>query len=67
MRYRVKYTLRQWRILSGLSQTELGEAVDRGQDTISRWERGETQPKAGDIAKLEKVLNIKWSDDVVMP
>lgn len=67
MRYRVKHTLRQWRQLAGLTQTELGNAVGRGQDTICRWERGYTQPRADDIAKLEEILNIKWSDDIILP
>ena len=65
MRYRVKHTLRQWRVLMGISQTELGEMVGKTKDTISRWERGTTSPTAGDIAKLEQALNIKWSDDVI--
>ena len=67
MRYRVRHTLRQWRRLADMTQTELGEAIGRDQTTIVRWEKGETQPKADDIAKLEQVLNIKWSDDILMP
>ncbi len=67
MRYRVRHTLRQWRRLADMTQTELGKAIDRDQTTIVRWEKGETQPKADDIAKLEQVLNIKWSDDILMP
>ena len=67
MRYRVKHTLRQWRRLADMTQTELGKAIGRDQTTIVRWEKGETQPTAKDIAKLEQVLNIKWSDDILMP
>ena len=67
MRYRVRYTLKQWRILSGLTQEQLAEAVGRDRTTIVRWEQGDTHPKADDIAKIEQVLKIKWSDDVVMP
>lgn len=67
MRYRVRYTLKQWRQLTGLTQVELAKAVGKDQTTIVRWEKGETQPKADDIAKIEKVLKIKWSDDVRMP
>ena len=67
MRYRVRHTLKQWRQLAGLSQAELGKAVGRGQDTICRWEKGDTHPKATDIAKLEQVLKIKWSDDILLP
>ena len=67
MRYRVKYTLKQWRQLAGMSQKALAEAIDRDRVTIARWEKGETQPTADDIAKIEKVLKIKWSDDIVVP
>lgn len=67
MRYRVRYTLKQWRQLTGLTQVELAKAVGKDQTTIVRWEKGETQPKADDIAKIEQVLKIKWSDDVRMP
>lgn len=67
MRYRVKHTLKQWRMLSGLTQEQLADAIDRDRTTIVRWEQGDTHPKANDIAKLEQVLKIKWSDDVIMP
>lgn len=67
MRYRVRHTLKQWRQLAGLTQKQLAEKVEKNQATIVRWEKGETQPKADDIAKIEKVLNIKWSDDIVVP
>lgn len=67
MRYRVRYTLKQWRQLTGLTQVELAKAVGKDPTTIVRWEKGETQPKADDIAKIEQVLKIKWSDDISMP
>ena len=67
MRYRVRYTLRQWRMLAGLTQEEFADKVGRERTTIVRWESGKTQPKADDIAKIEQVLKIKWSDDVIMP
>lgn len=67
MRYRVKHTLKQWRQLTGLTQEALAEAIGVDRTTLIRWEQGKTQPKADDIANLEQALNIKWSDDVVMP
>ena len=67
MRYRVKHTLRQWRQLAELTQEELAEAVGRDRTTIVRWEQGKTQPTAEDIAKIEKALAVKWSDDVILP
>lgn len=67
MRYRVRHTLKQWRQLAGLTQAQLAEAVGKERTTVYRWEKGDTHPKANDIMKLEQVLNIKWSDDVLMP
>lgn len=67
MRYRVKHTLRQWRQLAGLTQDNLAEAVGVHRTTIVRWEQGKTQPTAEDIAKIEKALAVKWSDDVILP
>lgn len=67
MRYRVKYTLKQWRQLAGLTQEALADMIGCDRTTLVRWEQGKTQPKADDIAKLEKALSIKWSDDVVVP
>lgn len=67
MRYRVRYTLKQWRMLTGLTQEDFANAVGKDRTTIARWEKGETQPKADDIAKIEQVLKIKWSDDIRMP
>ena len=67
MRYRVRYTLKQWRQLAGLTQEQLAKAVGKDRVTVYRWETGQTHPKANDIVKLEQVLNVKWSDDVIMP
>lgn len=64
MRYRVKYTLKQWRVLRGLTQKAVGDALGVSDVTIHKWETGKGEPKASQIAKLEQVLNIKWSDDI---
>lgn len=72
MRYRVKHTLKQWRQLAGMSQEELATILrDKGltvsQMKVSFWENGKAFPDAKEIAEIEKVLKIKWSDDIVMP
>ena len=71
MRYRVRHTLKQWRQLAGLTQEQLSEALkanglDTARSTIVSWESGRTQPSAEAIAELEKVLKIKWSDDILL-
>lgn len=64
MRYRVKYTLKQWRLLRGKTQRQIGDALGVSDVTIHNWETGKLEPKASYIAKLEEVLDIKWSDDI---
>lgn len=66
MRYRVKYTLRQWRKLRDITIKGLAEAVGVDYTTIWRWEKGD-MPNAKYIPLLEKALDIKWSDDVLLP
>lgn len=65
MRYRVRHTLKQWRQLAGLTQEQFAEAINRSRITVVRWEQGKTAPNANDIAEIEKVLKIKWSDDIL--
>lgn len=72
MRYRTKQPLSIWRNMAHMSQEDLAEALRaRGlkttQTTISFWETGRSYPNAKAIAELEKVLKIKWSDDIIMP
>lgn len=62
-----KLTLKAWRANAGMSQEELGKAIGKNKDTIGRWEKGETEPVASDIAAIEKALNINWSSDVLLP
>lgn len=57
-----KGTLEQWRSFAGLSRRELAEKITKSEKTIQNWETGETQPNAEDIKELEKALNIKWAD-----
>lgn len=66
MRYRVRHTLKQWRQLTGLTQEELANAIGRHRTTVVAWEQGKSAPDANDIAEIEKVLKIKWSDDIVL-
>lgn len=65
MRYRTKYTLRQWRRLRNISMMDLADRLGVNYTTIWRWENGQ-MPNAKYIPLLEKELDIKWSDDVLM-
>ena len=61
----MKGTLQQWRMFRGMTRKKLAEAIGRSEPTISNWEKGVSEPTATDIANIEKMLNIKWSDDVI--
>lgn len=64
----MKHTLAEWRRLRGMSQTALAEAIGKETyQTIRRWEKGETQPRQGDLEKLRKVLGLKASDHIILP
>lgn len=65
MRYRTRYTLRQWRKLRDLTLMDMAKAVGVNPTTIWRWESGD-MPNAKYIPRIEKALNIKWSDDVLV-
>lgn len=61
----MKGTLRQWRKWRDMTIKQLAEAIGRKEPTVRNWEKGASDPTATDIANIEKVLNIKWSDDVI--
>ena len=57
-----KGTLKQWRMFAGFSRSELAKNINKSEKTVQNWEEGVTQPTAIDIAEIEKVLQIKWAD-----
>ena len=66
MRYRVRYTLKQWRRLRNITLQELANVIGVDYTTVWRWENGKL-PNAKYIPLIESALDIKWSDDVLMP
>ena len=62
----MKLTLRQWRMMRGLTQPELGKAVGRTANTILNWEKGYTDLTSKDMDKLRKVLKLKSTDSILM-
>lgn len=67
MRYRTKYTLRQWRKVNDMTLKEASDLIGVSEQTVIAWEQGRSEPRAGNIRAIEKAYNIKWSDDVLMP
>lgn len=54
--------LKEWRTKSGLSQFELSEKAGVHENTIRRWESGQREPRASEIAKLCEVLGVSVDD-----
>lgn len=49
--------IRQSRIAAGLTQLQVGSALNRPQTTIAAWEAGRSQPDANTLFELFRVLN----------
>ena len=60
----MKLPLSTWRNLAHMTQIEFAKAVGVDKSTAYMWESGRTKPQARNIAKIEQVLNIKWSENV---
>lgn len=55
-------TLRAARVNAKLTQKEAAKKVGVSPAAWSKWERGMTYPNALQIRKIEKILNIGFSD-----
>lgn len=42
--------------MAGLTQHELGERIAVSSDSVSKWERGETQPRVAHALAVAEVL-----------
>ena len=63
----MKYTLKQWRMLRGMSQEELAKAIGKkSYITIYHWEKGNYEPRVSDIEALKKALKLKASDSIIV-
>ena len=51
--------IKKLRRAKGWTQRELADAVGLAMDTISRYERGDREPRASDIKKLSAALGVK--------
>lgn len=50
--------IREWRKKRGLTQEKLAELANVHVNTLLRWEYGTREPKASELQKLAKVLNV---------
>lgn len=67
MKYGQKLTLKQLRIMAGLTQTDLAKALDTDRATLSKWETGTVPNAFMQVAMLEELYGIRWADDVLLP
>lgn len=51
-RLRTKLLIREARRLAGLTQAELAARVGTTQSAVSRWERGDDEPRVSTLAKI---------------
>lgn len=50
--------IREWRKIRGLTQEKLAELAEIHVNTLLRWEYGTREPKASELQRLAKVLNV---------
>lgn len=50
--------IKKARLLAGMSQKQLGDAIGKGISTVSEWESGKRSPDVELIPVLGKVLNV---------
>lgn len=67
MQYIQKLTLKQHRILAGMTQEELSDALDIDRTTLAQWESGKLPKTFERVAILEDLFGIRIADDFLMP
>ena len=58
----IKNAIRHYRKRVGLTQLRLSEAVKCSIDSVRRWESGQREPRASEIAKLCEVLGVSEAE-----
>lgn len=58
----IKNAIRHYREGAGLTQIRLSEAVKCSVDSVRRWESGQREPRASEIAKLCEVLGVSEAE-----
>lgn len=48
--------IRELRVKAGMTQREVGDAMDVESNQVARWERGFNSPRTNQLPKLEEVL-----------
>lgn len=62
MRKIIKNAIKHYREKANLTQVQLSEAVKCSVDSVRRWESGQREPRASEIAKLCEVLGVSEAE-----
>ena len=63
----MKLTLKQARLLAGITQEDAGKLVGVGRDTIASWEMERSYPDIISFRKLCKAYHVKTDDVIFLP
>lgn len=61
------HTLKSLRGLRDMTQEDAAKAVGVSVETWRNWEQRKTYPSVPQIAKIEKVFDIRYSDIIFLP
>ena len=59
-------TLKQARMLRGMTQRQLANALNKSESTIVKWESGKTEPRVSEFSDLCDVLNVD-KNNIILP
>lgn len=62
-----KMTLRDLRMLRGMTQPEAAKKIGISADTLSNYERGKSWPDVPIIRKIEEVYNTSYDNIIFLP
>lgn len=64
---KAKMTLRDLRMLRGMTQAEAAEKIGVSVDTLSNYERGKSWPDVPTIRKIEKLYDTSYDNIIFLP
>jgi len=62
----LKISMKAARVNAGLTQKQMGELLNRNNNTVMAWERGHKIPRADEFQKYCEICGVETSD-VLLP
>lgn len=59
---KIGYNIRRIRREKEVTQSKLAECIGVRQTTVSSWERGEKEPRAGRLEQIARVLKVEVAE-----